>query len=267
MARWPKVGLVVVGAIVLSTVAIQASDIVRGVRGNLAGSVIDTTSPCGPGSVQVNLGSGTLCVDQYESVPSEQCPVSSIASAVDTQTNLNEPTCTVTSVAGVKPWRFVGLNQAQQLCARSGKRLPTSEEWYALAVALADQSTCVTDASGASPTGSVACATALGVHDLVGNVWEWVDEQVVEGVLDGRALPESGYVASVDQHGQVLTTSLSPSVEYGEDYAKTSPTGVYGLIRGGFYGSKSDGGIFAQNLAVALDLKTDGVGFRCVKSL
>jgi formylglycine-generating enzyme required for sulfatase activity len=105
------------------------------------------------------------------------------------------------------------------------------------------------------------------VFDVVGNVWEWVDGQVTNGQYDGRALPEEGYVKVADQSGVVLETSAEPIEEYGADYAKTSQSGVYGIIRGGFYGSNSDGGIYAQNLAVPLDLKTDGVGFRCVKTL
>ncbi len=267
MARWLKVTLVVIGAVVLSTVAIQASDIVRGVRGNMAGSAIDAASPCGPGMVQMNISSGALCVDIYEASPNAACPLTVVTNAVDTQTNLNEPSCMSVAVPEVKPWRFISLTQAQQLCARDGKRLPSSAEWYALALAQADQSTCVVNANGPELTGLARCVTTAGVYDVVGNVWEWVEGQVTEGALDGRMLPESGYVTSVDQHGLVVETSVSPSQEYGEDYAKTSPTGVYGIIRGGFYGSQSDGGIFAQNLSVPLDLKTDGVGFRCVRSL
>ena len=109
--------------------------------------------------------------------------------------------------------------------------------------------------------------TVAGVYDIVGNVWEWIDGQVVDGRYDGRTLPQEGYVSVVDTGGIVVETTATPNSEYGEDYAKTSLTGIYGIIRGGFYGSQTVGGIFSQDLAVALDLRVAGVGVRCVKSI
>ncbi len=256
-----------IGALVISTVAIQASDVLTGVRGNMLGSAIESTGACGIGAVQLNLSTGTLCVDQYEASPALTCPVSVPRDARETQDNMNEASCVPTSVAAVLPWRNLSQTQAQQLCARSGKRLPTAAEWYQIAVALADDSSCVTAGTSPQPTGSTECATSAGIYDLVGNVWEWVDAMVTDGTYTGRTLPESGYVAVVDPAGVVVETTNTPSIEYGADYAKTSESGTYGVIRGGFYGSGSDAGMFAQNLAVPLDLKTDGIGFRCVRGL
>ncbi len=267
MAKWHKVALVIGGAVVLSTVAIQASDVLRGINGNMAGMAIDASNPCGSGALQVNLSTGSMCVDIFEAASSPSCPRITPKNMQDTQDNLNEGTCTVVSEKAREAWRFVSLAQAQQLCARAGKRLPSNAEWYALAVAQTDQSSCVLKRSNPEPTGAANCTTAAGVHDIIGNIWEWVDGQVIEGQFDGRTLPPSGYVSIVDTTGIVVETGTTPVVDYGEDYAKTAATGVYGIIRGGFYGSESDGGIFAQNLSVPLDLKTDGVGFRCVKSL
>jgi formylglycine-generating enzyme required for sulfatase activity len=102
---------------------------------------------------------------------------------------------------------------------------------------------------------------------MVGNVWEWIDGQVTDGVYENRTLPQSGYVALVDTNGVVVETKAEASAEFGDDYAQTDSKGLRGIIRGGFYKSGSDAGVFAQNLSVPLDFKAIGVGFRCIKDL
>lgn len=267
MAKLRKVALVVFGAIVLSTVAIQASDVVRNIDGNMVGLAIGGDDVCGEGAIQMHVASGALCVDVYEASAGETCPVLTPGSEVDTQHNMNDFACEPISQAEVLPWRFVSLQQAQQLCARVGKRLPNNDEWYALASGMGDQSGCVTDTSGVAQTGSTECETPAGLHDMVGNVWEWVDAEVVNGMYNNRPVPESGYVQLVDADGVVLETAAQENEEYGSDYAITADSGVFGMIRGGFYGSGEDAGLYAQNLAVSMSLKSTGVGFRCVRSI
>ncbi len=169
----------------------------------------------------------------------------------------------------VTPWRFVSLTQAQQLCARAGKRLPTNDEWYRAVSGSTDTASCAIDTGGSPvPTGSSSCIAPSGVHDMVGNVWEWIDETVTDGRYDERTLPASGYVSLVDAEGVVVsTTANEPSAEFGEDYAWVDETGLRGILRGGFYGSGADAGVFAQNLSVPLDFRSAGVGFRCVKDI
>ena len=267
MNKWHKSALVILGAVIFSTVAIQASDILRNIDGNLVGSAIESGNVCGEGAEPITLGSGTLCVDLYEASAGTQCPVSVLETSADTQQNMNVIECTTQSESEVLPWNFVSLTQAQQLCARSGKRLPSADEWYNLALAMGNQTTCVTNGSSPTLTGVSDCVTQSGIHDMVGNVWEWIDADVSDGSYNNRTLPESGFVHLVDSDGVVVQTGSVSMEEYGSDYAQTSQEGVRGVVRGGYYGGGDDSGIHAQNLAVPLDLRTVGVGFRCVKSL
>lgn len=265
---WRKSMVVIVGAVVLSTLGIEAADVMQGKAGRLTGTALlsNDDGPCARTETLVRFGEYALCVDTYEAAPGGACVYTDVANEVQSNDNVHTPGCVAESAPGIVPWRFVTYTQAQQLCAREGKRLLTAREWYRLAVGIRSLDSCVVAAEGVMPTGT-GCVAPTGVYDLVGNVWEWVDDTVVDGQWQGKHLPQSGYVAAVTAEGIVTDTSAAPVREFGEDYATVSHDGERGMVRGGFYGSGSDGGIFAQNMSVPLELATAGVGFRCVRDV
>ncbi len=266
MKALPKSILVGVGALIISTLGIQASDELAGVSGRLSGLVLESQGVCGLHEVPILFGSHSVCMDVYEASPHTSCPYEQIKSEVDTQVNIGAEACRAHSAPSLDPWKYVTYTEAQQLCARAGKRLPTNEEWYKVALGQTELDACFLSQT-LELTGTANCVTNTGVHDVVGNVWEWMDDTVTDGTYKDRSLPESGYITLVDSDGVVLTTHTEPDARFGEDYAWVNSTGVQGIIRGGFYGSGEDGGIFSQNIAVPLNFSAVGVGFRCVRDI
>ncbi len=80
------------------------------------------------------------------------------------------------SIPGVKPSACITWFQAQQACALSGKRLITNGEWQRAAAGTPDGAPCLVSAGGPGNTGTAGCVSSWGAFDMVGNVWEWVDQ-------------------------------------------------------------------------------------------
>lgn len=265
--RWVKGILTVSGAVLLSTLGIFASDTLRGVDsqlGNLSGS--QKNGVCRVGSSPVRVGEAVICVDLYEASPSEECPHDELNSTLHSEQNVSAENCYAASVAGAIPWNFISLPQAQRVCATSGKRLPTSKEWYQFALGT-DPEKCIIDSPNPDKAGTPECIATSGVHDAVGNLWEWVNESVVGNTFDNRTLPQEGYVTSVDAYGVAITSAEAPDDLYGKDYLWSKEDGVFGMIRGGFYGSKQDAGLYTINASVPTSFASKGVGFRCVEDV
>lgn len=266
--KWKRVVFVLGGALIITSLGIDAADTLSGSSGTLLSRVIDAEKRiCPEGMISVERIAGLSCVDAYEASVGDACPIPSPSQMLGTQQNLEQRTCKPSSVAGVEPWRFVSRDQAMQLCAREGKRLPSSAEWYALSLGMTQvESSCNVNTQSLSKTGAFPeCATQEKIYDLVGNVWEWVSDDVIEGVYNNRTLPETGYVSQVDAQGMATVVQQNPDDIFEKDYFWARADGAYGIIRGGYYGSGSDAGIYAVHADTQPTSASAGIGFRCVK--
>ncbi len=259
--------LTVFGAIVFSTIGIFASDALQGIDrdlSNIAG--VGGSDICPEGMFPIKNGETLLCVDIYEASAGEKCPKANPINIVETESNVNSPECYPASVPNAIPWSYISLPQAQRICAAAGKRLPTSGEWYRIALGT-DARSCIVEGNAPAQTGSSGCVSGAGAFDAVGNVWEWVDATVNGLEFEGRTLPAEGYVSSVDASGIAITSTNNPQDLYGSDYFWSKTEGIFGIIRGGFYGSGDDAGLYTANASVATSFASQGIGFRCVEDV
>lgn len=265
--KWLKIGGVIFGAVAITALGIDAADTLQGSRATLLGQLVSTeTAVCPEGMVELAAATSFSCVDIYEASPDNDCPARNPVNIFDTQKNLADAECRATSKAKAAAWVYVTREDAQTACVRAGKRLPTNEEWQLFAAGTPDtKEVCVADESSADVTGSrSACISASGVFDAVGNVWEWTHDDVFDGEYNGRPLPSEGYVLQVDRGGIATVSGTSSSALFGEDYFWAKPEGVYAIMRGGFYGSREDAGVYTAHAATPPTVTGQAIGFRCV---
>ena len=258
--------MVTLGIIFLTSFSIDATDTLRGSQtalGIFAQNV--TEDSCPEFMVRVENGEGSFCIDIYEVSPNDDCIIKNPQSTTDTANNISQRNCQPQSVPQALPWTSVARPQAAELCAKVGKRLPTAKEWYESALGTTDGPLCNLDGS-LQKTGSYEeCVSGSGAFDMIGNVWEHTSETISDGMYQGRNLPTEGYVALIDDSGVALETLPEPSVLYHEDYFWAKEQGYFTLIRGGFYGSKADGGLYAVHAQTDQNFASAAIGFRCVK--
>lgn len=258
-------GAVILGGLVITTLAIDASDTLSGRGGTLLARVLPLESAvCPQGMTHFPASLTFTCADTFEAAPGGGCSIENPENRFQTEANISQKDCQPESDEKLLPWRYVSREQARALCTKAGKRLPSAAEWYELAIGT-DKSLCVVASD--QPVAGVlqsSCVSAGGVVGAVGNVWEWVSDDVENGVLDGRPLPPSGRVLSVDSAGvATLTAEAAPDTLPG--YFWSELTGQYGIIRGGFYGSRNDAGVYALHAHTAVQFVGAAVGFRCVR--
>lgn len=267
--KWLKVMGVVFGAVLITALGIDAADTMSGSRSTLLGQLIssEVKGVCPKGMAHIPQGETFTCVDMFEVSAGATCPHTNPQNELQTKDNIDASSCKAASVENVDAWRFITREQAVVACTRAGKRLPKSDEWYTMSVGTPDDSAkCNTDSSAVTKTGThKQCVSATGVFDAIGNAWEWTQDDVIDGQYQGRALPDAGYVTQVDAHGVATLTNVAPSNLFYKDYFWSTKKGAFGILRGGFYGSKDDAGVYAVQAETMPTAAGTAIGFRCVQ--
>lgn len=275
-----KTIIVITGAMFLTSLTIDATDNLGNFSdsalGGMVAGVFGEPDRCPKGMTVIDSPDGDFCIDIYEVSPSKECLYDNPENQFETRSNLSAPGCVPESKEGEVPWRNISQTQAVSACIKAGKRLPTNEEWYLAAVGTPDESsgwdttTCnvARNWSPAQPgfTGAAeACVSYYGVHDMVGNVWEWVNETVKKGEYEGLEVPDTGFVYGVDESGVAIETGDVADPNYFDDKFWSEKTKVVGIFRGGYWASESDAGIYSVHAQMPPSFVGTGVGFRCVK--
>lgn len=267
--------LIVIVTVVLTTIAINATDNLGNFSDSLIGGVLGVgeNSLCPEHMIHIPSESGGYCIDMYENSPGEGCEYSFPNNQSETRANLEDTSCTGVSKEGGSPWVNIARHQAELACSNAGKRLPTNKEWYQASLGTpdargnVDRGDCNVQSDSIGTAGShERCVSSSGAYDMIGNVWEWVDETVSDGELSGRALPEEGYVVGIDNNGVPIETNFGePDLNFNEDYLWVEKGGVRGIIRGGYHGNGTDAGQYTMNAITPPSFAGVGVGFRCAK--
>ena len=156
------------------------------------------------------------------------------------------------SLKSVVPSAHITWFQAQEACANSGKRLPTSAEWQVGVNGTPDSgpddstTDCNSSSGSVTPTGARAgCVSARGAFDMVGNLDEWVADWV----------PLS---ADCSNWGSLSDDLMCLS-------GASSAGGPGALIRGGDFRSRTSAGPLAVVGSGGPFNARPFIGFRCVR--
>jgi formylglycine-generating enzyme required for sulfatase activity len=265
--KFLKLAIIILVTVAITALAIDASDTISGKSGTLLAQLSGfQESVCPEGMVHVTSALTFSCVDMYEAAADKNCPTSVPKNILETANNISQPDCLATNGQNLEPWRNISREQASIMCARSGKRLPSAEEWYQFSLGTPADKCNISDTRVVDGNLYNECISAVAVRNTVGNVWEWVNDDVIDGMYKGRSLPETGYVTQVDNGGVATDTNKEKGEDlFNEDYFWTNLSGAYAMIRGGFYGSKSDAGVYSIHAHTLPTFTSNAVGFRCVR--
>ena len=265
-------------ASMMVTIGIDATDHFDNMSESFLGKIFfSSDGPCSSDMVFIPYENGGFCIDKYEASPGDSCPFKELKNQQETRINLTSAGCFAVSEKNKTPWTFLSQSQAREACARSGKRLATNEEWFAASLGTPDnkindwsKSDCQLSSNWETQPGETGsgenCFSAYGAFDMVGNVWEWVIGEVVDGKYKGKDLADSGFIDEVDTNGLAsLSNKNKANPNFNNDYMWLKKTKTRGMARGGFWDNKKEGGVYATYLVSQPSFAGAGIGFRCVK--
>ena len=209
------------------------------------------------------------------------------------------PTYRAKSEYGANPWTSINQVNAKAACMAAGKHLATNYEMLLAAKGTPDPYTSAPavgtepcqiwntgswpDYSGRKPdgaewstspagtnsikTGTAAlCVSDAGAYDLIGNVWEWTDNVINNGLhpATGASLPSANRITGLDVYG-IPNSTGSATLDYNYDYFWINADGYRGFLRGGSWDHGSPAGLFALHLFHAPSSAGPNIGFRCAK--
>ncbi len=275
-----KTTAVIVCSTILATLTVNAANMYENFSSSMLAGLFsifpkeNVGSLCPDNMVIVNQAIVPFCIDVYEVSANEKCLYKSPTNEDETMYNLIDFDCEPVSEPNSIPWRNVTQTQATDACSRIGKRLPTANEWYKASLGTNnknsnwDEDDCNVAnnrTEGVSETGGgMRCVSDAGAYDMIGNVWEWVEETVKNGEWNGIKLPASGFVTGVDINGMAYKTKNSKDSNFNNDKIWVDEGIVAGMMRGGYYNSQGQAGMYATYAASAPTFSGEAVGFRCV---